>query len=195
MVGPLAGTRVLDLYAGSGAVGLEALSRGAEHALLVEHGARAARVIRQNIEALGLPGAALAADRVERVLARGPGQDQPGQDQPGQDEPDQDQPGEHRYDVVFADPPYAMPATEVARMLSALAAQGWLAPRALVIVERATRSGPLNWPDGFLPDRARRYGEATFWYGHAAGYERDDRPGASSRVLAEEQKGGAACSA
>jgi len=205
MVGPLAGTRVLDLYAGSGAVGLEALSRGAEHVLLVEHGARAARVIRQNIEALGLPGAALAADRVERVLARSPGQDQPGQDQPGQDQPGQDQPGqrkpgqdepgEQRYDVVFADPPYAMPATEVARMLATLAEQGWLAPRALVIVERATRSGPLNWPDGFLPDRARRYGEATFWYGHAAGYERDDRPGASSRVLAEEQKGGAACSA
>ena len=195
MVGPLAGTRVLDLYAGSGAVGLEALSRGAEHVLLVEHGARAARVIRQNIEALGLPGAALAADRVERVLARSPGQDQPGQDQPGQRKPGQDEPGEQRYDVVFADPPYAMPATEVARMLATLAEQGWLAPRALVIVERATRSGPLNWPDGFLPDRARRYGEATFWYGHAAGYERDDRPGASSRVLAEEQKGGAACSA
>ena len=180
----------MDLYAGSGAVGLEALSRGAEHVLLVEHGARAARVIRQNIEALGLPGAALAADRVERVLARGPGQGQPGQDQPGQD-----QPGEHRYDVVFADPPYAMPAAEVARMLTALAGQGWLVPGALVIVERATRSGPLNWPDGFVPDRARRYGEATFWYGHAAGHERDDRPGASPRVLAEEQKGGAACSA
>ena len=210
MVGPLAGTRVLDLYAGSGAVGLEALSRGAEHVLLVEHGARAVRVIRQNIEALGLPGAALAADRVERVLARGPNQDQPRQDQPRQnqprqnqprqdqprqDQPRQDQPGEHRYDVVFADPPYAMPAAEVARMLTALAGQGWLVPGALVIVERATRSGPLNWPDGFVPDRARRYGEATFWYGHAAGDGRDDRPGASPRVLAEEQKGGAACSA
>src|SRR5580700_6683568 len=72
MVGPLAGARVLDLYGGSGAVGLEALSRGAEHVLLVEHGARAARVIRQNIEAIGLPGAAVIADRVERVLARGP---------------------------------------------------------------------------------------------------------------------------
>src|SRR5580704_17503696 len=72
IVGPLAGARVLDLYAGSGAVGLEALSRGAEHVLLVEHGARAARVIRQNIEAIGLPGAAVIADRVERVLARGP---------------------------------------------------------------------------------------------------------------------------
>jgi 16S rRNA (guanine966-N2)-methyltransferase len=72
IVGSLAGARVLDLYAGSGAVGLEALSRGAEHVLLVEHGGRAAGVIRQNIEAIGLPGAAVVADRVERVLARGP---------------------------------------------------------------------------------------------------------------------------
>ena len=72
MLGSLAGARVLDLYAGSGAVGLEALSRGADHVLLVEQGARATRVIRENIEAIGLPGAVLAADRVERVLARGP---------------------------------------------------------------------------------------------------------------------------
>ena len=164
IVGSLAGARVLDLYAGSGAVGLEALSRGAAHVLMVEHGARAARVIKQNIEAIGLPGAVVAADRVERVLARGPapagGQDAPapagGQDGTARD----------RYDVVFADPPYAMPAAEVVQMLNALAEQGWLAPGALVVVERATRSGPLNWPDGFLSDRARRYGEATFWYGH-----------------------------
>ena len=165
IVGPLAGARVLDLYAGSGAVGLEALSRGAEHVLLVEHGARAARVIRQNIEAIGLPGAAVIADRVERVLARGPapagGQDgtapagRPGRHRPG------------RYDVVFADPPYALADAEVSRILILLAEQGWLAPGALVIVERATRSGPVSWPDGFVPDRARRYGEATFWYGHA----------------------------
>jgi 16S rRNA (guanine966-N2)-methyltransferase len=145
MLGSLGGMRVLDLYAGSGAIGLEALSRGAGHVLLIESGARAARVIAQNIEAIGLPGAVLAAERVERVLARGP---------------------EHGpYDVVFADPPYALADAEVARVLSLLAEQGWLAPGALVIVERATRSGPVNWPDGFVPDKARRYGEATFWYG------------------------------
>ena len=145
IVGPLAGARVLDLYAGSGAVGLEALSRGAEHVLLVEHGARAARVIRQNIEAIGLPGAAVIADRVERVLARGP--------------------AAGRYDVVFADPPYALADAAVTQVLALLAEQGWLAPGALVVVERATRSGPVSWPDGFVLDRARRYGEATFWYG------------------------------
>jgi 16S rRNA (guanine966-N2)-methyltransferase len=144
IVGPLAGARVLDLYAGSGAVGLEALSRGAGHVLLVESGDRASRVIRQNIEAIGLPGAELAADRVERILARGP--------------------SDGRYDLVFADPPYALPGDQITAMLSALAGRDWLAPGALVIVERATRSGPVTWPAGFVPDRARRYGEATIWY-------------------------------
>jgi 16S rRNA (guanine966-N2)-methyltransferase len=150
IVGSLAGSRVLDLYAGSGAVGLEALSRGAGHVLLVESGARAGRVIRENIEALGLPGAELIVDRVERVLARGPGQ-------------------QGGYDVVFADPPYALPGEQVSAVLSALADRAWLAPGALVIVERATRSGPVTWPAGYAQDRARRYGEASFWYGLAAG--------------------------
>jgi 16S rRNA (guanine966-N2)-methyltransferase len=150
MTGSLAGARVLDLYAGSGAVGLEALSRGAEHVLLVESGPRAGRVIRDNIEAIGLAGAEVVTGRVERVLARGPALS-----------------GDNRgrYDIVFADPPYALVADEVSGMLVALADRGWLAPEALVIVERATRSGPVNWPAGFAADRARRYGEATFWYG------------------------------
>ena len=151
IMGSLAGARVLDLYAGSGAVGLEALSRGAGHVLLVESGARAARVIRENIEAIGLAGAEVITDRVERVLARGPGP-------AGQ------------YDMVFADPPYALAGREVSAMLSLLAGgdePAWLAPGALVIVERATRSGPVRWPEVFVPDRDRRYGEATFWYGRA----------------------------
>jgi 16S rRNA (guanine966-N2)-methyltransferase len=178
IVGPLAGTRVLDLYAGSGAVGLEALSRGAEHVLLVEHGARAARVIRANIDAIGLPGAAVIADRVERVLARGPApapsQADPSQASPSQTGPSQADPSPAatngaRYDVVFADPPYAMADADVSRMLSLLADRPWLAPGALVIVERATRSGTLRWPDGFVPDRARKYGEATLWYGLGPG--------------------------
>jgi 16S rRNA (guanine966-N2)-methyltransferase len=148
--GPLDGAAVLDLYAGSGAVGLEALSRGAGDVLLVESDARAARVIRGNIEALGLPGARLVSDRVERVLARGPG-------------------GHPPRDVVFADPPYAAPDAEVERTLGALRGQGWLAPGALVVVERATRSGPVAWPAGYTPERSRGYGEATLWYGLAAG--------------------------
>jgi 16S rRNA (guanine966-N2)-methyltransferase len=148
--GSLDDARVLDLYAGSGAVGLEALSRGAPDVLLVESSARAARVIGANIDALRLPGARLIADRVERVLARGPGDYPP-------------------RDLVFADPPYAAPDAEVQRVLGALREGGWLTPGALVIVERATRSGPLTWPVGYTPDRSRGYGEATLWYGLGAG--------------------------
>ena len=172
IVGPLTGMRVLDLYAGSGAVGLEALSRGAGHVLLVESGGRAVSVILQNVAAIDLPGATVIADRVERVLARGPRPDPTPGPRPGprpgsgdQDEDDDASGG--RYDVVFADPPYALADADVSRMLSLLADEGWLAPEALVIVERATRSGPPHWPDGFVPDRARKYGEATFWYGLA----------------------------
>ncbi|HEY2442697.1 MAG TPA: 16S rRNA (guanine(966)-N(2))-methyltransferase RsmD [Streptosporangiaceae bacterium] len=145
--GPLDGASVLDLYAGSGAVGLEALSRGAARALLVEADPRAVRVIRANIAALGLAGAELAASRVERVLARGP--------------------GAGRFALAFADPPYAAAGGEIAAVLTALIDQRWLIQGALVAVERSTRSGPVPWPAGYAPDRSRRYGEATLWYGLA----------------------------
>ena len=185
LVGPLDGARVLDLYAGSGAVGLEALSRGAAHVLLVESGPRAVRVIKQNIAALTLPGAVLAADRVERVLARGPGPAS-APDQGTGEAPDQgtgaDDPDAARYDVVFADPPYAIPDADVSSMLTSLAEHGWLAPGALVIVERATRSGPMRWPGGFTPDRDRRYGEATFWYGLAPAAHDTTQPVASGEA-------------
>jgi len=154
IAGSLTGARVLDLYAGSGAVGLEALSRGAGHVLLVESGAPAARVIRENVEAIGLPGAEVVTDRVERLLARGP----------APLDPLDPLANRGRYDIVFADPPYALADEEVSGMLTALAGRGWLTPGALVIVERATRSGPVIWPSGFVPCRSRRYGEATFWY-------------------------------
>jgi 16S rRNA (guanine966-N2)-methyltransferase len=148
--GSLAGCAVADLYAGSGAVGLEALSRGAADVLLVESDARAAEVIKVNIAAVGLPGARCVNDRVDRVLGRGPGSGRP-------------------RDLVFADPPYAVAEPEIERMLVGLSGQGWLVPGALVVVERATRSGPLPWPAGYSPGRSRRYGEATLWYGRAAG--------------------------
>ncbi|MBG0815412.1 16S rRNA (guanine(966)-N(2))-methyltransferase RsmD [Planomonospora sp. ID82291] len=148
LLGPLDGVRVLDLYAGSGAIGLEALSRGAARALLVESDARAVRTIRENIASLGLPGAELAADRVERVLARGAA------------EP---------YDLVFADPPYAVTAEEVDAVLERLRDGGWLAADALVAVERESRGKDLVWPAGYEEERVRRYGEASVWYGRAAG--------------------------
>lgn len=157
MLGSLAGAAVLDLYAGSGAVGLEALSRGASDVLLIESDARAAQVIKQNIAKVGLPGARLVHDSVDRALGRGPGTDPARQ-------------------LVFADPPYAAADDELDRMLVALADRDWLMPEALVILERGARSGPPPWPPGYVPDRSRRYGEATLWYGRAAG----DAPAAAA---------------
>ncbi|MFJ2031899.1 16S rRNA (guanine(966)-N(2))-methyltransferase RsmD [Streptosporangium sp. NPDC087985] len=148
LLGSLDGARVLDLYAGSGAVGLEALSRGAAHALLVESDAKAVRTIRANIATLGLPGARLAADRVERVLERG---------------------AEGPYDLVFADPPYAVTDEAVDAMLGQLRDRGWLAEDALIAVERESRGNDLVWPAGYEEERVRRYGEASVWYGRAAG--------------------------
>jgi 16S rRNA (guanine966-N2)-methyltransferase len=142
-LGRLDGARVLDLYAGSGAIGLEALSRGAERVLMVESDARAAAVIKANVTAVGLPGATVAVDRVERLLAR---------------------PSSSPFGLVIADPPYAVTEAAVTKVLTLLE-DGWLADDALVVIERATRSGPFGWPPGFLPGKSRRYGEATFWYG------------------------------
>jgi 16S rRNA (guanine966-N2)-methyltransferase len=144
----LAGSRVLDLYAGSGALGLEALSRGADTVVCVESDARAAAVIRRNAEQLGLHGAQVVCDRVERLV-----------DRELKDEPDAP------FDVVLADPPYAMPAEAIDAVLRALVKGSWLADGAIVVVERATRDDALTWPPGFDALRERRYGEATLWYG------------------------------
>lgn len=182
--GPLAGAGVLDLYAGSGAVGLEALSRGAARVLFIEADPRAARVIKENAAVVGLPGGTVVTGRVERVLARGPDWTARGSGGPAADAGAAaaggagsgggagDGQAAEGYDLAVADPPYAAGDDEVTGMLALLAGRGWLAPGALVAVERATRSGPLRWPPGYVPDRSRRYGEATFWYGHAAGIGR-----------------------
>ena len=192
-IGSLAGKHVLDLYAGSGAIGLEALSRGARDVLMVESDAQAVAVIRANIATVGMEGARVIRDRVERVLARPPAA--PAQaaggsamEPPGApaasgasgapDSPDRPD----RYDLVFADPPYAMTVAAVSRMLGLLA-DGWLADDALVVVERASRSGPVHWPPGYLPGKSRRYGEATFWYGWNGGTVADGRGKAPRTAL------------
>jgi 16S rRNA (guanine966-N2)-methyltransferase len=150
MFGGLERTSVLDLYAGSGAVGLEALSRGAADVVLIESDPGAAQVIRRNIAAVALPGARLVQDRVGRALRRGPGAAGP-------------------RDLVFADPPYSTSDDELGKVLAALADHGWLAGDALVILERDARSGPPPWPEGYATQRSRRYGETLLWYGRATG--------------------------
>jgi len=146
----LEGARFADLYAGSGAVGIEAVSRGAAFALLVEADPKAARTIRENVAGLKLGGSArLVAAKVAQVLAA-----------PPEGGP---------FDVVFADPPYAVGDDEVTAVQAALVDNGWLAPDAVVVFERSTRTAvrgaPLTWVDGITADRGKRYGETTLWYG------------------------------
>jgi 16S rRNA (guanine966-N2)-methyltransferase len=142
----LDGAAVLDLYAGSGAVGLEALSRGAGRATLVESDARALAAIRANVAALGLADrAAVVPAKVERLVAAPPITD--------------------RYDLVFADPPYALADADVDALLDRLDRHGWLAEGAVVVIERASRGDGPAWPSSLRPEKQRRYGEGTLWYG------------------------------
>ncbi len=173
-LGTFAGRRVLDLYAGSGAIGLEALSRGAERVLLVESDGRAGAVIKANVASVGMPGATVAVDRVERLLSRPPA---------GASAAAGASAESGRYDVVLADPPYALAESAVTRVLTLLEG-GWLTDGALVVIERATRSGPLDWPPGYLPSKSRRYGEATFWYGRHGSEAGSRQSGTASRSKA-----------
>jgi 16S rRNA (guanine966-N2)-methyltransferase len=134
-----AGASVLDLYAGSGALGLEALSRGATSAVFVESDQRAGSVIAANIDSLGAQGATLRRGAVAAVLAG------------GTDRP---------MDLVLADPPYDVPAAEVAQMLTALVDGGWTSQGTVVVVERGASGPELAWPDGWLHWPSRRYGDS-----------------------------------
>jgi 16S rRNA (guanine966-N2)-methyltransferase len=129
---------VLDLYAGSGALGLEALSRGAASALFVEADQRTASVITRNIEALGLTGATLRRGPVAAVLAAG---------------------AASPVDLVLADPPYDLEAAEVEAVLTALAIHGWVHEGTVAVVERAANSAPLTWPAGWSSWPQRVYGD------------------------------------
>ena len=137
----LAGSRVLDLYAGSGALGLEALSRGAGAVTLVESDARAVAALRANAAAVGLPGAEVVHSPVERWLATTTAP---------------------AYDLCLLDPPYA----QAELPLDAL--RPLLADGAVVVVERSARDPELAWPDGYEAVKARRYGEAMLWIGRLA---------------------------
>ncbi|MET3960549.1 16S rRNA (guanine966-N2)-methyltransferase [Marmoricola sp. OAE513] len=140
--GSLHGLRVLDLYAGSGAVGLEAASRGATAVLAVESDRRTAALIAENARTLGLA-VEVSAHPVERVLTA---------------------PAREPFDVVFLDPPYPLPAEAVTEALGLLATGGWLSEGAAVVVERSRRSVEPAWPDGLGTARQKKYGETVLWY-------------------------------
>ncbi len=129
---------VLDLYAGSGALGLEALSRGAASALFVESDHRAAAVLARNIATLGLPGATLRRGLVGAVLAAG---------------------AAAPVDLIVADPPYDVEAAEIHSVLAVLTSRGWTREGTLAVVERAATSHALSWPAGWHSWPQRVYGD------------------------------------
>ncbi len=143
--------KVLDLYAGSGALGLEAASRGAARVLMVESEWSAVAVIRKNIAQLGLPGVSVRADTVERVLAGGPVSD------------------DARCDLVLADPPYDVTEEALGDVLLLLVAHRWLSEDAFVVIERASRSPEPRWPTGLDGLGERRYGDTKMWFADFAG--------------------------
>ena len=137
----LSGATVLDLYAGSGALGLEAISRGAASAVLVDASREAVAAARQNVSALAVQRVTVVLSSVLRHLTTAPSP----------------------VSLVFADPPYAITQDELAEVLGTLLARGWLAPGARVLVERSSRSAEPLWPQGMARVDVRRYGETAVW--------------------------------
>lgn len=145
----LSGARVLDLYAGSGALALEAMSRGAARALLVESDRAAAAVARSNAQALGWSSVVeVRSESVEKALLGGTA---------------------YPVDLVFLDPPYDLAEDRLGDVLALLVAHGWLAADALVVVERSSRSPQPMWPVGLAEAGERRYGETKVWFADAPG--------------------------
>jgi len=138
---PMAGARVLDLFAGTGALGLEAMSRGAAFALFIDDGAEARALLRQNVETLGLGG----VTRIFRRDATRLGAVHP-------NEP---------FGLVFLDPPYRKALGEAA--LVSLRDGGWLTPDALVVLEEAADAG-FSVPRGYAELEQRRYEDTAFTF-------------------------------
>ncbi len=149
--GVLPGARVLDLFAGSGALGLEAASRGAAAVILVEHHAAALLVCRKNAALIlrnapqGSPLAIeVSGQTVQAFLHSEQG----------------------RWDIALLDPPYDLPESEIASTLDALVPR--LTPGATVLLERSSRSPEPQWPDGLDWERRKVYGDTTLWWARSA---------------------------
>lgn len=143
-LGSLHGVRLLDLYAGSGAVALEALSRGAEAVTAVESDRRTAAIVTENARTLGVGDQVeVIAQRVERVL---------------------DRPAPRAFDVVFADPPYPLGQPEVEQMLGLIVTNGWIVESGVLVLERSARSVEPTWPEPLVLDSRKAYGESVLWY-------------------------------
>ena len=167
----LAGLAFCDLYAGSGAVGLEAASRGADPVLLVERDPRTARLTRGNAEALGLTVEVINSS-VEQVLQR---------------------PSVRIFEVIFADPPYEMDSRTVSAQLEQLVTNGWVGPDSLIVVERSRRTPDLVWPDTIPKRWSRSYGETVLSFGSLDSDPSDpvrSREASASEAIKSDRGGG-----
>ncbi|HEY0248720.1 MAG TPA: RsmD family RNA methyltransferase [Gryllotalpicola sp.] len=163
------GARVLDLYAGSGALGLESASRGARLVVLVEKNGGAARIVRANA-ALVAKTLGTRTPPTKTALTKTPGADASAG--PAADAPPLSVvvspvsaflgAASGPFDLVFSDPPYELSDADIAADLAALVPL--LAPAALVVVERSSRSPEPVWPGGLAPEKPKKYGETTIWF-------------------------------
>ncbi|HJQ42505.1 MAG TPA: RsmD family RNA methyltransferase, partial [Jatrophihabitantaceae bacterium] len=139
------GARTLDLFAGTGAVGLEALSRGASWATFVDADRSAVAMIKANIATVGIDRAEVYRRQAASFLVNG-----------AADDP---------FDLAFVDPPYRFGEQQLGVLLGTLATPQWLADDAVVVVERSARGPEPQWPDALEPLKQKRYGEGVLWYG------------------------------
>jgi 16S rRNA (guanine966-N2)-methyltransferase len=144
LFGELHDLRVLDLYAGTGALGLEAASRGATSVDLIENDPKAVAVCRANVEKMGFSGVHVHALAVEKWLTQ--------------------EVAPAPYDIVLMDPPYSLANDRVEHVLELLLSAGLLSERALVSVERESKGPSFTWPAGYLVERERAYGLAIVRY-------------------------------
>jgi len=158
-LGPFSDLRVLDLYAGSGALGIEAISRGAREAVFVDSDRVATSVISANLGGLGHVQTQVVKNNVATFVS-----------QPSSGGP---------FDLVFIDPPYVIVDAAVHDHVAALVANGWLNRNAMVVVEREAKS-LLEWPEGFETQEPRVYGDTSVWYGRFVGNAADDDEGSDS---------------
>lgn len=136
--------RVLDLFSGSGAFGIESISRGAAEAVLIEKDLRAADTLHTNVANFGIKNARVViADAFAEVAQKS---------------------GRGTFDVVFIDPPYAFGDEHVNSLITNLVANNWLNDYALIVVERGSRS-QVQWPESVEELRKKVYGDTSIWYG------------------------------
>lgn len=147
-IGTCSGTNFLDLYGGTGAVGLEALSRGATHVVVVEKDVKAANVCKENYELVRQVTAgdfSVLRMSVDSYL-------------------EAEMENRFSFDVVYLDPPYEFPNSTIEKVLQKIIEKGVLRTSAIVIVERSTRTEPFSWPEALTPIKSRKYGEGTVYF-------------------------------